>query len=63
MAEKMSRDVMVIVGYPGRREGQTWNLAGVLYNGEWLDEYAKQALPTTRCSTSSATSRSAPGRW
>ncbi|MDI5922434.1 NAD+ synthase [Halomonas sp. LR5S13] len=45
MAEKMARDVMVIVGYPGRREGQNWNLAGVLYNGEWLDEYAKQALP------------------
>ncbi|HSH48347.1 MAG TPA: NAD+ synthase [Halomonas sp.] len=45
MAEKVARDVMVIVGYPGRREGQTWNLAGVLYNGEWLDEYAKQALP------------------
>lgn len=45
MAEKVARDVMVIVGYPGRREGQTWNLAGVLYNGEWLGEYAKQALP------------------
>lgn len=45
MAEKMARDVMVIVGYPGRREGQTWNLAGVLYNGEWLGEYAKQVLP------------------
>ncbi|MBB3191663.1 NAD+ synthase [Halomonas cerina] len=45
MAEKVVRDVMVIVGYPGRREGHTWNLAGVLYNGEWLDEYAKQALP------------------
>ncbi|WP_254276480.1 NAD+ synthase [Halomonas sp. 3H] len=45
MAEKVVRDVLVIVGYPGRREGQTWNLAGVLYNGEWLGEYAKQALP------------------
>ncbi|MFY0992104.1 NAD+ synthase [Halomonas sp. C05BenzN] len=45
MAEKVVRDVLVIVGYPGRRAGKTWNLAGVLYNGEWLDEYAKQALP------------------
>ncbi|MDT8894895.1 NAD+ synthase [Halomonas sp. I1] len=45
MAEKMARDVMVIVGYPGRREGRNWNLAGVLYDGEWLGEYAKQALP------------------
>ncbi len=45
MAEKIVADVMVIVGYPGRREGKTWNLAGVLYNGEWLGEYAKQALP------------------
>ena len=45
MAEKVVRDVLVIVGYPGRREGRTWNLAGVLLNGEWLGEYAKQALP------------------
>lgn len=45
MAEKVVRDVLVIVGYPGRREGQLWNLAGALYNGEWLGEYAKQALP------------------
>ena len=45
MAEKVVRDVLVIVGYPGRREGRIWNLAGALYNGEWLGEYAKQALP------------------
>lgn len=45
MAEKVVRDVLVIVGYPGRREGHLWNLAGALYNGEWLGEYAKQALP------------------
>ncbi|MDN3521485.1 NAD+ synthase [Halomonas ramblicola] len=45
MAEKVVRDVLVIVGYPGRREGETWNLAGALYDGEWLGEYAKQALP------------------
>ncbi|WP_280564397.1 NAD+ synthase [Chromohalobacter sp. 48-RD10] len=45
MARKISRDVMVVIGYPGRRDGQLHNLAGVLYNGEWLGEYAKQALP------------------
>ncbi len=45
MAEKVVRDVLVIVGYPGRREGRLWNLAGALYNGEWLGEYAKQSLP------------------
>ncbi|MCK0746787.1 NAD+ synthase [Chromohalobacter nigrandesensis] len=45
MARKMSRDVMVIIGYPGKRDGRLYNLAGVLYNGEWLGEYAKQALP------------------
>ncbi|WP_189471377.1 NAD+ synthase [Litchfieldella qijiaojingensis] len=45
MAEKIDRDVLVVVGYPGRREGKTYNLAGLLYNGEWQAEYAKQALP------------------
>ncbi|WP_227370292.1 NAD+ synthase [Halomonas sp. M20] len=45
MAKKMVRNVMVIVGYPGRRKKGYFNLAGVLYNGEWIGEYAKQALP------------------
>ncbi|MCE9682619.1 NAD+ synthase [Halomonas alkalisoli] len=45
MAAKVARDVLVIIGYPGRREGSGYNLAGLLYNGEWLDEYAKQVLP------------------
>ncbi|AMC99188.1 NAD+ synthase [Halomonas chromatireducens] len=45
MAAKVVRDVLVIIGYPGRREGNGYNLAGLLYNGEWLDEYAKQVLP------------------
>ncbi|MCC5884258.1 MAG: NAD+ synthase [Halomonas sp.] len=45
MAAKMSRDVLVIIGYPGRREGLGYNLAGLLYNGEWIGEYAKQVLP------------------
>ncbi|MCI0511123.1 NH(3)-dependent NAD(+) synthetase [Chromohalobacter marismortui] len=45
MARKVARDVMVVIGYPGRRDGRLHNLAGVLYNGEWRGEYAKQALP------------------
>ncbi|MFC3284183.1 NAD+ synthase [Litchfieldella rifensis] len=45
MAEKIARDVLVIVGYPGRREGKLYNLAGLLHNGEWHEEYAKQELP------------------
>jgi len=45
MAEKVSRDVLVIIGYPGVREGACYNLAGILYNGQWEAEYAKQALP------------------
>ncbi|QOR40294.1 NAD+ synthase [Billgrantia diversa] len=45
MAAKVSRDVLVIIGYPGRREGLGYNLAGLLYNGEWIAEYAKQVLP------------------
>ncbi|RDB42490.1 NAD+ synthase [Halomonas sp. DQ26W] len=46
MAAKVARDVMVIIGYPGRREGSAYNMAGLLYNGEWLGEYAKQVLPS-----------------
>ncbi|WNL42861.1 NAD+ synthase [Halomonas sp. PAMB 3264] len=45
MAEKVARDVLVIIGYPGVRDGKRFNLAGVLYNGQWQAEYAKQALP------------------
>ncbi|WP_136067989.1 NAD+ synthase [Modicisalibacter radicis] len=45
MAQKVARDVMVVIGYPGHRASGYHNLAGVLYNGEWLGEYAKQALP------------------
>ncbi|XKH60533.1 NAD+ synthase [Halomonas sediminis] len=45
MAEKMARDVLVIIGYPGVREGKRYNLAGLLHDGQWQAEYAKQALP------------------
>lgn len=35
----------VIVGYPRYDKGQCFNVAGVLANGQWLTEYAKQELP------------------
>lgn len=46
MAEKIVPGVMVIIGYPGHRKGGFYNLAGVLCDGQWLGEYAKQALPS-----------------
>ncbi|TCJ23005.1 NAD+ synthase, partial [Halomonas sp. GDM18] len=45
MAKKVAPGVIVIVGYPGMRDGKRYNLAGVLKDGEWIAEYAKQALP------------------
>lgn len=45
MAARMAPDVLVLVGYPAVRDGKRYNLAGVLYGGQWRDEYAKQALP------------------
>jgi len=48
MARKIDRiapETLVIVGYPGMRDGQRRNLAGVLLGGQWRGEYAKQALP------------------
>ncbi|RKQ95837.1 NAD+ synthase (glutamine-hydrolysing) [Kushneria sinocarnis] len=45
LAERVARDVLVLVGYPGERDGHRYNMAGALYNGQWLGEYAKQALP------------------
>jgi NAD+ synthase (glutamine-hydrolysing) len=35
----------VIVGYPGVIDGIRFNMAGVLQDGEWIAEYAKQELP------------------
>lgn len=39
------RDIYVIVGYPRRIDGELFNCAGVIYQGELLLEYAKQKLP------------------
>jgi NAD+ synthase (glutamine-hydrolysing) len=35
----------VIIGYPHIIEGRQYNMAGVLQNGQWIAEYAKQELP------------------
>ncbi|WP_110692402.1 NAD+ synthase [Salinicola halophyticus] len=43
--DKIAPETLVIVGYPGMRDGQRRNLAGVLLGGQWRGEYAKQALP------------------
>ncbi|MEG3115875.1 NAD+ synthase [Salinicola sp. 4072] len=48
MARKIDRiapETLVIIGYPGMRQGARRNLAGVLLGGQWRGEYAKQALP------------------
>jgi len=38
-------NAVVIVGYPLYKDGQCFNMAGVLENGRWVAEYAKQELP------------------
>ncbi|ANF59303.1 NAD+ synthase [Halotalea alkalilenta] len=45
MASRMVPGVLVVIGYPGLRGSQLYNLAGALRDGEWIAEYAKQALP------------------
>ncbi|MCX2525464.1 NAD+ synthase [Larsenimonas rhizosphaerae] len=45
LASRVVRDVMVVIGYPIVRHGKRYNAAGVLYNGQWQQEYFKQALP------------------
>lgn len=39
------RDIHLVVGYPQRREGGLYNLAGVWRDGVVVAEYAKQRLP------------------
>ncbi|MFA5493917.1 MAG: NAD+ synthase [Porticoccaceae bacterium] len=40
-----SRDILAVVGYPRRRDGVLYNMAGVFRDGELIAEYAKQLLP------------------
>ncbi|MDJ0878798.1 MAG: nitrilase-related carbon-nitrogen hydrolase, partial [Halieaceae bacterium] len=35
----------VVIGYPRRRDGRLYNMAGVIHGGEVIAEYAKQYLP------------------
>ncbi len=37
--------VAILLGYPKRINGQLFNMAGVIYQGKLLVEYAKQCLP------------------
>jgi NAD+ synthase (glutamine-hydrolysing) len=39
------RDIVLVLGYPKRINGQLFNMAGAWLNGECLVEYAKQKLP------------------
>lgn len=37
--------VTLVIGYPRRRHGKLYNMAGVIQNGKLIAEYAKQCLP------------------
>ncbi len=39
------RDMVAVVGYPRRRQGILYNMAGVFRDGALVAEYAKQCLP------------------
>lgn len=38
-------DMTLVVGYPVARDGQLFNAAGVLHQGQWIAEYHKACLP------------------
>ena len=42
---KANLDIALVVGYPLMREQGLYNVAGVIYRGKVIAEYAKQALP------------------
>jgi NAD+ synthase (glutamine-hydrolysing) len=37
--------LVIVVGYPGKIDGKLYNMAGAIYQGKILAEYAKQCLP------------------
>lgn len=39
------KDLTLVVGYPLVRDGQVFNTAGVLHQGQWIAEYHKACLP------------------
>lgn len=44
-ADKAIADTYVVLGYPKKIDGKLYNMAGVIFNGEIIAEYAKQHLP------------------
>ncbi len=45
LIESSKEGIDIIVGYPKSSEGQLFNVAGVIINGELVAEYRKQELP------------------
>ncbi|MEM8593346.1 MAG: NAD+ synthase [Pseudomonadota bacterium] len=45
LSDEALHSVYVVIGYPKKIDGALYNLAGVLYQGEIIAEYAKQHLP------------------
>ncbi|MFL0801554.1 MAG: NAD+ synthase [Agarilytica sp.] len=43
--KQFNADVYIVLGYPRRTEAGLQNMAGVIYQGELICEYAKQCLP------------------
>lgn len=43
--QSQSFSAAIVLGYPKTIGGQQYNMAGVLENGQWVAEYAKQYLP------------------
>jgi NAD+ synthase (glutamine-hydrolysing) len=42
---RLPASVATVIGYPKVVDGQVFNMAGVIHNGEIIAEYAKQCLP------------------
>ena len=45
LCAELPRDVTAVIGYPRRRGGRLYNMAGVLRDGRIAAEYAKRSLP------------------
>jgi len=45
LCRELPPEAVVVLGYPRRRDGRLYNMAGVLRGGELVAEYAKRCLP------------------
>lgn len=45
LRRELPAELTVVLGYPRRRDGRLYNMAGVLRDGELIAEYAKRCLP------------------